>query len=148
MNGIYLYFVNKHRSRWPLLELWIQNLTTVFGRILFSSVVMVLALRPGVPGSNPVRTLYFCHAFIHLFLYYGICSQFIFKEAYIPCYCSLAFVRDESIQQWLCVLELWYQTKVFFLNSLSNMPILGSSNSAANKDMMAKIWTNGDTITC
>ena len=26
------------------------------------------------------------------------------------------------------------------------MSILGSSNSAANKDMMAKIWTNGDTI--
>ena len=23
------------------------------------------------------------------------------------------------------------------------MPILGSSNSAANKDMMSKIWTNG-----
>ena len=28
------------------------------------------------------------------------------------------------------------------------MPILGSSNSAANKDVMAKIWTNGDTINC
>ena len=26
------------------------------------------------------------------------------------------------------------------------MPILGSSNSAANKDMMTKIWTKGDTI--
>ena len=26
------------------------------------------------------------------------------------------------------------------------MPILGSSNSAASKDMMLKIWTNGDTI--
>ena len=29
---------------------------------------------------------------------------------------------------------------------LPQMPILGSSNSAANKDMMSKIWTNGDTI--
>ena len=28
------------------------------------------------------------------------------------------------------------------------MPILGSSNLPANKDMLAKIWTNGDTITC
>ena len=28
------------------------------------------------------------------------------------------------------------------------MPILGYPNSAANKDMMAKIWTNGDTIIC
>ena len=28
------------------------------------------------------------------------------------------------------------------------MPILGSCNYTANKDMMAKIWTNGDTIIC
>ena len=27
-----------------------------------------------------------------------------------------------------------------------NMPVLGSSNSAANKDMMSKIRTYGDTI--
>ena len=26
------------------------------------------------------------------------------------------------------------------------MPILGFSNSAANKDMMSKLWTNWDTI--
>ena len=32
------------------------------------------------------------------------------------------------------------------LNSLLEMPILGSSNSAANKEMMSKIWTNGHTI--
>ena len=32
------------------------------------------------------------------------------------------------------------------LNPFPDMPILGSSNSAANKDMMPKIWTNGDTI--
>ena len=30
---------------------------------------------------------------------------------------------------------------------LSDMPILGFSNSAGNKDMMSKILTNGDTIT-
>ena len=29
---------------------------------------------------------------------------------------------------------------------LPDMPILGSSNSAANKDMMSKIWTSGHTI--
>ena len=28
-------------------------------------------------------------------------------------------------------------------NPLPDMPILGSSNSAANKDMMSNIWTNG-----
>ena len=32
------------------------------------------------------------------------------------------------------------------LNRLSQMPILGSSSSAANKDMMSKKLTNGDTI--
>ena len=31
------------------------------------------------------------------------------------------------------------------LNPLPDMPILGSSNSKANKYMMSKIWTNGDT---
>ena len=30
-------------------------------------------------------------------------------------------------------------------NPLADMPILCSSNSTANKDMMLKIWTNGDT---
>ena len=52
----------------------IQYLTITLERILFSSVVMVLAFRPGVPGSNPVRILYFCPAFIHLFLCYGLSS--------------------------------------------------------------------------
>ena len=32
------------------------------------------------------------------------------------------------------------------INPLPDMPILGPSNSAANKDMMSKIWTNVDTI--
>ena len=35
---------------------------------------------------------------------------------------------------------------LFFFNALPDMPILSSSNSAANKDMMSKIWTSGDTI--
>ena len=26
------------------------------------------------------------------------------------------------------------------------MPILGSCNSAADKDIMSKVWTNGDKI--
>ena len=33
-----------------------------------------------------------------------------------------------------------------WLNPLPDMPNLGSSNSAADKDMMSKMWTNGDTI--
>ena len=36
---------------------------------------MVMAIRPGVPGSNPVRILYLCNTFIHLFLSYELCSQ-------------------------------------------------------------------------
>ena len=32
------------------------------------------------------------------------------------------------------------------INPLPDMPILGSSSSAANKGMMSKIWTNGDTV--
>ena len=35
---------------------------------------------------------------------------------------------------------------VSFINPLSYMPIFGSSNSAANKDVVSKEWTNGDTI--
>ena len=31
-------------------------------------------------------------------------------------------------------------------NPLPDVPILGFSNSAANKEMMSKIWTNGDTV--
>ena len=33
-------------------------------------------------------------------------------------------------------------------NLLPDMPIIGSSNSAANEDMMAKIWTKRDTYIC
>ena len=32
------------------------------------------------------------------------------------------------------------------INPLPHMAILGSTNSAANRDMMSKIWINGDTI--
>ena len=35
---------------------------------------------------------------------------------------------------------------ISYINPLSDMPIIGLSNSAANKDMMSKIWTNVDTI--
>ena len=48
-----------------------QN-TTALGRILFSALARVLAFRPGVPRSNPIRILYFYRAFIPLFLCYGL----------------------------------------------------------------------------
>ena len=34
---------------------------------------------------------------------------------------------------------------VSHINPLLHRPILGSSNSAANKDRMSNKWTNGDT---
>ena len=33
-------------------------------------------------------------------------------------------------------------------NPLPDMPILSTSYAAPNKDTMAKLWTNGDTIIC
>ena len=39
------------------------------------------------------------------------------------------------------ILYLYRLQKVF--NLLPHMPILGSANSAANKDTVSKIWTNG-----
>ena len=44
-----------------------------------------------------------------------------------------------------------YLEAILFLmsvNPLPHLPIFRSSSSAANKAMMAKIWTNGDTINC
>ena len=51
----------------------IQNLTSASERIRSSSVVMVLAFRPGVLGSNPARAVYFCFELVHMFLYKGLC---------------------------------------------------------------------------
>ena len=34
----------------------------------------------------------------------------------------------------------------YFMNPLPHKPILGSSNSVANNNMMSKILTDGDTI--
>ena len=35
---------------------------------------------------------------------------------------------------------------VICVNPSPDLPILGSSNLAANKDMKSKVWTNRDTI--
>ena len=34
------------------------------------------------------------------------------------------------------------------VNSLLDITLLGSSNSAANNNMMSKVWTNGYTVIC
>ena len=33
-----------------------------------------------------------------------------------------------------------------FINPLPDIPILGSSTPKANKDMMSKIWINGELV--
>ena len=50
------------------------------------------------------------------------------------------YFQKLSFSGLLKVVTVWYR-----VNPLPDIPILGSSNSAANKDMMSKIWTNGDT---
>ena len=40
----------------------------------------------------------------------------------------------------------WFSKVESSLNPLADMPVLGSSNSAVNKDRMSKMWMNGDTI--
>ena len=51
---------------------------------------------------------------------------------------KIFFLR--AVKTWYCVV------KSAGINPLPHIPILGSSNAAANKDMMSKILTNGDTI--
>ena len=43
-------------------------------------------------------------------------------------------------------MQIQYYLLLVVFNPLPHVPISDSSNSAANKDMMSKIWTNGDTI--
>ena len=47
------------------------------------------------------------------------------------------FTYNQSIQ---------YKMLPLRLQPLPHMAILGCTNSAANRDMMSKIWINGDTI--
>ena len=48
-----------------------------------------------------------------------------------------------------CVkIEMMLCESIENINPFPHMPILGSSSSAATKDMMSKILTNGDTLFC
>ena len=42
----------------------------------------------------------------------------------------------------------WNSTCMWSFNPLPDMPILVSFNLVANKDMTAKVWTNGDSVIC
>ena len=66
-----MYYGRPHLQAWML-----PDLNTIPNNCVGeNSMVMVLFFCPGVPGSNPARTLYFWHAFIHLFLCNRLCSQ-------------------------------------------------------------------------
>ena len=52
--------------------------------------------------------------------------------------------EEDEIQEFLDKMKKGMSE--FLVNPLPNMSILGTSNSEANKDMISKIWTNGDTF--
>ena len=58
-------------------------------------------------------------------------------------YSKDGFTYDQSIQYKMLLVRLHVYRSI---NPLLHMAILGSTNSAANRDMMSKIWINGDTI--
>ena len=55
------------------------------------------------------------------------------------------FEFDKKWQKVLQTFRKGVNDRITF-NLLPPMPILGSSSSAANIDMMSKIWTNEDTV--
>ena len=55
----------------------------------------------------------------------------------------LAHLTDKLVEKYVGF-SLYFSTDT--LSPLPSMPILDSSNSETNKDMMSKIWTNGDTV--
>ena len=54
-----------------------------------------------------------------------------------------SFTYGQCIQYEMLLVRLHVYRSV---NPLPHMAILGSSNSAANRDMLSKIWINGDTL--
>ena len=60
-----------------------------------------------------------------------------------PCQAISLALHFLSLQ---CFIKPLSFSVVTVFNSVPDMPILCSSNSTANKDMMSKIWTNGDIV--
>ena len=58
-------------------------------------------------------------------------------------YSQNGFTYGQSIQYKMLFVRLHVYRSI---NPVSHMKILGSTNSAANRDRMSKIWINGDTI--
>ena len=62
----------------PLLQVWLlPDLITIPNSCVRENSILAQwywLLVCKVSGSNPVLTFYFCHAFVHLFLCYRLCS--------------------------------------------------------------------------
>ena len=77
-------------------------------------------------------------------------KQFLlFSQSFLP-YVAFIFHFKSTLK---CHLQFFFnldQSEILSpgkeLTFLPNMPILGSSNSAANRFMMSKIWTNGNAV--
>ena len=72
----------------------------------------------------------------------------LFPQCFLPIP-KLPSVFNYILFCHLQMLSVWTSLKCVIwkrVNPFPDMQILGSSNSAANKDMMPKIWTNGDSI--
>ena len=58
-------------------------------------------------------------------------------------YSKDGFTYGQSIRYKMLLVRLHVYRSI---NPLPHMAILGSTNSAANRDMMSKIWIDGDTF--
>ena len=74
--------------------------------------------------------------------------------SYKPKFTQTHFLARLEAVAFFCCNVLNFKNHFTFLylclrfNPLPDSPILGSPSSAADKDMITKIWTNGDTIFC
>ena len=96
--------------------------------------------------SIPQQKCYFCHTYYVMYRSaFGFDKSKILprgKQLIIEKDCSLRIQEEERFSPSEI---FFYATSVssYLLNPLPHMQILGSSESAANKNIMTKIWTNG-----
>ena len=103
--------------------------------------------------KHKIIFIFFFFSFIFCSIIYlfekqkGACCCLPSKDSLIIhyLYSKDGFTYGQSIQYKMLLVRLHVYRSV---NPLSHMVILGSINSAANRDMMSKIWINGDTIIC
>ena len=83
-----------------------------------------------------------CHA-TKIQSVWRVCRLVSSLETHLACICFIVNPGSRYSKRY-CLIEPYFVKRGF--NPLPDMPIIGSSNSAANKDTMSKILRNGDTI--